>query len=179
MQPEIIGVFDGKYTTITIKERRVNVGVIIFRTQLNESSPVDYIGYCEPVYKDSIIKYLQKIRWDKSTREIVNEVLFEKFSRYYSVNKWTPASGFADPLDYYIHEPTKRDEMEKAIANPADSIDAALAAGVMSEKEVRAEFAEHIEPQTGERPDDAAPGECIGSPMPPRGDETPMEEAAS
>jgi hypothetical protein len=39
----------------------------------------------------------------------MSKKLFEKFSNYYDVNEWTPESGFDNPLDFYIHETTKRD----------------------------------------------------------------------
>lgn len=63
--PEVIGVFDGGSTTIHHRGRPFNVGVIIFRTSVNESAPVDFIAHCRLNYKDSIIKNLKRLEWAK------------------------------------------------------------------------------------------------------------------
>lgn len=44
-----------------------------------------------------------------------NQHLFEKFSQWFEVNKWTEASGFKDPLEFYIHELWKRDPAVMAL----------------------------------------------------------------
>lgn len=67
--PKVIGVFDGGTAVI----KQANVGVIIFRTQENESKPVDNVGYCRLNYKDSIIKYLKKIHWQDEMNPEVHE----------------------------------------------------------------------------------------------------------
>lgn len=61
--PEVIGVFDGGFEKLFFNGQTINAGVIIFRTQHNESEPVNHIGYCAPHIRDSIIKYLKKIQW--------------------------------------------------------------------------------------------------------------------
>jgi hypothetical protein len=63
MVANVIGVFDGGFEKLFLNGKYINAGVIIFRTQENESAPVDHIGYCQPHMKDSIIKYLGKILW--------------------------------------------------------------------------------------------------------------------
>jgi hypothetical protein len=61
--PEVIGVYDGGYETLFFNGMKVNASVIIFRTQNNESEPVNHVGYCQPHVRESIIKYLKKIQW--------------------------------------------------------------------------------------------------------------------
>ena len=63
--PEVIGIIDGGYTVIERKGHPANVGVIIFRTSNNESAPINHIGYCRPIYKDSIIHNLKRIMWEQ------------------------------------------------------------------------------------------------------------------
>ncbi|MEN6619998.1 MAG: hypothetical protein ABFD50_00385 [Smithella sp.] len=55
---EILKIIDGGFGVITHDNRSINVGQIIFRVSSNESNPIDYIGYCRPCYKESIIKIL-------------------------------------------------------------------------------------------------------------------------
>jgi len=63
---EVIGVYDGDTTVIKRNGHSTIVGVIIFRTSDNESAPVDHIGHCKLIYKDSIIKNLKRIMWAKT-----------------------------------------------------------------------------------------------------------------
>ena len=58
------------------------------------------------VFSNGWIAELKKL---EAQIDDVNNNLYEKFFNYYDVNKWTPKSGFENPLDFYIHETTKRD----------------------------------------------------------------------
>ena len=60
---EVIGVFDGGRKKIKHKGQFVDVNVIIFRTQQNESAPIDHIGYYSVFLKKSIINALNNIHW--------------------------------------------------------------------------------------------------------------------
>ena len=63
--PELIGIFDGGSTIIHISGQPYNVGVVVFRASVDEAAPVDFIAYCRLVYKDSIIKNLKRLAWQK------------------------------------------------------------------------------------------------------------------
>ena len=62
----VIGVYDGGDATIKDKSGQpVHVGVVMLRTVENESAPVDHVGYCRFHYKESIIKHLRRLVWQK------------------------------------------------------------------------------------------------------------------
>lgn len=71
----VIGVYDGGDANIKDKSGQpIHVGVVLLRTVENESAPVDHVGYCRYHYKESIIKNLRRIIWQKSHhKEVVPE----------------------------------------------------------------------------------------------------------
>jgi len=59
---EIIGIHDGGIA----KDRYGHtVGIIVFMITTNESKPEILIGHCRPNYRDSIIKNLKRLTWQK------------------------------------------------------------------------------------------------------------------
>jgi hypothetical protein len=95
MVANVIGVFDGGFEKLFHNGKFINAGVIIFRTQENESAPVDHTGYCQPHMKDSIIKYLGKILWQPKP-----ETPLQKFCQSLAISLYLSFtnSGFY-PLD--------------------------------------------------------------------------------
>jgi hypothetical protein len=71
----VIGVYDGGDAKIKDKSgQTIHVGVVLLRTVTNESQPVDHVGYCRFHYKESVIKNLRRIIWQKShDKEVVPE----------------------------------------------------------------------------------------------------------
>jgi hypothetical protein len=67
--PELIGIFDGGTTVIKHNGQPHNVGVVIFRASVNEAASVDFIAHYQLVYKDSIIKNLKRLLWQKQKKE--------------------------------------------------------------------------------------------------------------
>jgi len=63
--PEVIGVYDGGSTIIKHNGHPANVGVIHLRIAKDEV-PETITGYCRPNHKESIIKYLSRIAWEKT-----------------------------------------------------------------------------------------------------------------
>jgi hypothetical protein len=62
---EIIGIFDCGL----MKHQGHNVAVIKFTITNNEGKPEEMIGYCNPAYRDSIIKNLKRLNFEKSKAE--------------------------------------------------------------------------------------------------------------
>lgn len=67
MSTEVIGVFDRGFATIKDnKGRPMKVNVFVFRTVTNEAAPDDVLAFCNPIYKDTIIKNLRRLMWVKT-----------------------------------------------------------------------------------------------------------------
>jgi len=59
---EIVGIYDGG---VIVDRHKKKVGVVIFKIVTNESAPEVMIGHCHPNYRDSIIKNLKRLAWQK------------------------------------------------------------------------------------------------------------------
>ena len=62
--PEIIGVYDGGFTFMDIKGEKARVGVINLRIVRNEV-PEIITGYCHPYSKNTIIRKMEQIVWQR------------------------------------------------------------------------------------------------------------------
>jgi hypothetical protein len=58
---EVLQILDGGI----IKEKGKPMGVIRFLISTNEGAPEQLTGYCLPNYRDSIIKSLKRLVWQK------------------------------------------------------------------------------------------------------------------
>lgn len=67
--PNLIGIYDGGSKVVEVNGHPVNVGVLIFRASENESAPIDYIAHYRLHYRDSILKYLKRLVWQKTKTE--------------------------------------------------------------------------------------------------------------
>lgn len=63
--PNLIGIYDGGSTVVEVNGHPVKIGVLIFRASENESVPIDYIAHYRLHYRDSILKYLKRLIWQK------------------------------------------------------------------------------------------------------------------
>jgi len=59
---EIVNIYDGG---VTKDSQGRTVGVICFQISINEGKPEELIGHCLPNYRDSIIKNLKSLVWQK------------------------------------------------------------------------------------------------------------------
>jgi hypothetical protein len=62
---EIIGVYDGGIQ----KHQGHKVGVIVFKFVTNEGKPEEIVGYCNPNFRDSVIKNLKRLNFQKQKAE--------------------------------------------------------------------------------------------------------------
>ena len=63
---ELINIYDGG---TTIDKRGHKVGIVIFRVSTNEGVPEDVIAHCLPNFRDSIIKNLKRLNFQKANSE--------------------------------------------------------------------------------------------------------------
>ena len=61
---EVLKIFDGG----VINEKGRHVGVIHFLISTDEGTPETLLRYCQPNYRDSIIKNLRRLAWKKPAR---------------------------------------------------------------------------------------------------------------
>ena len=47
----------------------INLGTLIFSVSINESKPVQTVGYFRPAYESSVLKYIGKITWVKTENQ--------------------------------------------------------------------------------------------------------------
>ncbi len=60
--PQVLNIYDGGLQAI----QGHTVGVIIFKLVTGEGKPELMIGYCQPNYRDAIIKSLKRIHWNQN-----------------------------------------------------------------------------------------------------------------
>jgi hypothetical protein len=66
MSTEVIGVFDQGFAVIKDeKGQPMNVNVFVFRTVTNAAAPENVLAFCNPVYKESVMKSLRRLFWVK------------------------------------------------------------------------------------------------------------------
>lgn len=61
----LIAIYDGGIR----QHQGHKVGVIIFKIANNESTPEEIIGYCHPNFRNSIIKNLKRLNFQKANSE--------------------------------------------------------------------------------------------------------------
>lgn len=59
---QVLQIFDGGI----VRKKGKLVGVIHFLISTNEGSPEQLTGYCQPNFRDSIIKNLKRLAWQKA-----------------------------------------------------------------------------------------------------------------
>lgn len=67
--PNLITIFDDGITNIEVNGYPVKFGVLRFRASQNESAPVDYIAHYRYHYRESIIKSLNRLAFQKPKTE--------------------------------------------------------------------------------------------------------------
>jgi hypothetical protein len=63
---ELLDIQDGG---VTIDKRGHKVGLVIFKISTNEAAPENLIAHCLPNYRDTIIKNLKRLNFQKQQLE--------------------------------------------------------------------------------------------------------------
>lgn len=58
---ELLNIFDGGIKKVNGK----SLGVVVFELSIREGAPEIMVGYCQPNFRESIIKNLKRLFWNK------------------------------------------------------------------------------------------------------------------